>query len=61
VSGKFQSVETAHAGPKQNGNTLDDVGDRDTRLLAPVHHARDDGVGELEDLFGVGDQAAENR
>ena len=60
MSGEFQSVEAAHAGPEQNGNTLDDVGDRDTRLRAPVPHARDNGVGELEDLFGVGDQAAEN-
>src|ERR1035437_348988 len=60
VSGQFQSVEAAHACPEQNRDAFDDAGGRDTRLPAPVCDTRDDGVGELEDLLGVGDQAAEN-
>src|SRR5664279_4002334 len=36
VSGQFQSVEAAHAGPEQNRDAFDDAGDRDTRLPAPV-------------------------
>ncbi len=33
---------------------------RDTRLQAPVRDAGDDSLGKLEDLLGIGEQAAEN-
>ena len=55
MSGEFQSVEAAHAGPEQSRDAFDDAGDRNTRLPAPVHDTCDDGVGQLEDFLGVGD------
>ena len=60
ASGKFQSIETTHSCPEQNGDGLDDDGGRDTRLQAPVDDVSDDRLGEPEELLGISDQAAEN-
>ena len=60
ASREFQSIETAHAGPEQNCDGLDDKGSREARLQSPVDDAGDDCLREPEDLFGISDQAAEN-
>src|ERR1035438_2205787 len=60
VSGEFQSVETAHARPEQNGDGLEDDSRRDARLQAAVVDAADHDPGEPENLFGISDEAAEN-
>ena len=60
MSGKFQSIEAAHAGPEQRRDGFEDGGGRDTRLQAPVRDVGDDSSGELEDFLGISDETAEN-
>jgi hypothetical protein len=60
MSGKFQSIEAAHAGPEQHRDGFEDGGCRDTRLPAAVCDACNDSPGKLKDLLGIPDEAAEN-
>src|ERR1035438_8840703 len=60
MSGEFQSIEAAHASPEQNRHRFENGGCGDTRQKTPVRNADDDTPGELKDLLGIGEQAAEN-
>jgi hypothetical protein len=60
VSGLFRSIEAAHAGPEHDRDRFDDDRGRNAWLKAPVNDCGNDGPGEVKDLLGISDQAAEN-
>jgi len=60
MSGKFQSIEAAHASPEQRRDGFQDGGGGDTRLQTPVRDACNDSRGKLKDFLGVSNEAAEN-
>ena len=56
----LQSVEAAHARPKQDDGCLDHSEGGNARFQSPVRDGGKDILGEAADLLGIGDQAPEN-
>ncbi|MBI3694809.1 MAG: hypothetical protein HY238_08220 [Acidobacteria bacterium] len=58
--GEFEGVQASHPGPEQHRRRFHHGRRGDTGLGPAIRNRRDHLPGEAEDLFGIGDQAAEN-